>query len=86
MRDLKKFREYCHGQATKRAALGVENTERDFYYYLLNAKDPETGKKFTMKDLWSESQTLVIAGMVNQAVFQPIFYIYRKANIVYTRL
>ena len=35
---------------------------KDFFYYLLNAKDPETGKGFSMDELWGESNLLIIAG------------------------
>lgn len=38
------------------------NAKKDFFYYLLNAKDAETGKGFTTKELWGEANVLMIAG------------------------
>jgi cytochrome P450 len=36
--------------------------KKDFFYYLLNAKDPETGRGFSTKELWGEANVLMIAG------------------------
>ena len=36
--------------------------KKDFFFYLLNAKDPETGLGFTTKELWGEANVLMIAG------------------------
>lgn len=46
----------------ERTKLGLDTDRKDFFYYLLNAKDPETGKGFTMDELWGESNLLIIAG------------------------
>jgi cytochrome P450 len=35
---------------------------KDFFYYLLKAKDPETGAGFGLPELWGESNLLIIAG------------------------
>jgi cytochrome P450 len=35
---------------------------KDFFHYLLNAKDPETGEGFAMPELWAESSLLIVAG------------------------
>lgn len=40
--------------------LGVDY-KKDFFHYLLDAKDPETGKGFDIKELWSEANVLMIA-------------------------
>ncbi|EDU47128.1 cytochrome P450 4A5 precursor [Pyrenophora tritici-repentis Pt-1C-BFP] len=53
---------HCKGQAMERTKLGVDVDRKDFFYYLLNAKDPETGKGFSMDELWGESNLLIIAG------------------------
>jgi len=37
-------------------------TKKDFFYYLLHAKDSETGRGFTTPELWGESALLIIAG------------------------
>jgi len=35
---------------------------KDFFHYLLNAKDPETGEGFATPELWAESSLLIVAG------------------------
>jgi cytochrome P450 len=54
--------QYSKGQAMERTKLGIDVDRKDFFYYLLNAKDPETGKGFSMDELWGESNLLIIAG------------------------
>lgn len=52
-------------EATKRAqerAMAGREAKKDFFYYLLNAKDPETGKGLTTPELWGEANVLMIAG------------------------
>jgi cytochrome P450 len=39
-----------------------ETERKDFFYYLLNSKDSETGTKFTMPELWAEVNLLIVAG------------------------
>ncbi|KAL6703023.1 hypothetical protein ACN47E_010299 [Coniothyrium glycines] len=56
------YMQYSKGQAMERTKLGVDVDRKDFFYYLLNAKDPETGKGFSMDELWGESNLLIIAG------------------------
>ncbi|KAJ5657408.1 uncharacterized protein N7484_001057 [Penicillium longicatenatum] len=52
-------------EANKRAqerAMAGREAKKDFFYYLLNAKDPETGKGLTTPELWGEANVLMIAG------------------------
>jgi cytochrome P450 len=56
------YMQYSKGQAMERTKLGVDVDRKDFFYYLLNAKDPETGAGFNMNELWGESNLLIIAG------------------------
>lgn len=35
--------------------------KKDFFHYLLDAKDPETGKGFETAELWGEANVLMIA-------------------------
>jgi len=60
-RDRWKFIEHSRACANDRMKLEHE-AKKDFFYYLLNAKDPETGRGFTTKELWGESNVLMIAG------------------------
>jgi cytochrome P450 len=54
--------QYSKAQALERTKLGLDVDRKDFFYYLLNARDPETGKGFSMDELWGESNLLIIAG------------------------
>jgi len=56
------YMQYSKGQAMERTKLGLDVDRKDFFYHLLNAKDPETGKGFSMDELWGESNLLIIAG------------------------
>jgi hypothetical protein len=53
-----KYMAYSKAQLTDRTKLGEETDRRDFFYYLLKAKDPETGLGFTTPELWGESNLL----------------------------
>ena len=44
------------------AGKAEEDKRKDFFYYLLHAKDPQTGDKFLPKDLVGEAGLLVAAG------------------------
>jgi len=57
--------------------LGEDTDRRDFFYYLLNAKDPETGNGFSPAELWGESNLLIIAGSdtTSTALAATIFYL-----------
>lgn len=50
---------------------------KDFFYYLLHSKDPETGEGFSKKELWGESNTLIIAGSdtTSTTLTSTIFYL-----------
>ena len=66
-RDLRanrqRFMSYSRARLNQRVKLGTDNDRRDFFFYLLNAKDPETGLGFSTPELWGESNVLLIAGM-----------------------
>ncbi|ANB11684.1 hypothetical protein AWJ20_4505 [Sugiyamaella lignohabitans] len=59
-----RYMTYSKAQATERTSRGEKGDDdrRDFFYHLLHAKDPETGEGFTMNELWSESNLLIVAG------------------------
>jgi hypothetical protein len=62
-----RYMAYSKAQAAERTKLGVDADRRDFFYYLLRAKDQETRKGFGMAELWAESNLLIIAGMSSPA-------------------
>ena len=78
-RDLRarrqRFMAYSRARLQERIKVGTDNDRRDFFYYLLNAKDPETGLGFPMQELWGESNVLLIAGSdTTSTAFSASFY------------
>ncbi|KAF8463063.1 benzoate 4-monooxygenase cytochrome P450 [Kalaharituber pfeilii] len=57
----KTFVKYSREQAKERIALGA-GSRKDFFHYLLDAKDPQSGEGYSMSELWSESNLLIAAG------------------------
>ena len=55
------FVKYAQEQAKERIALG-EGSRKDFFHYLLRAKDPQTGEGYSMSELWSETNLIIAAG------------------------
>ena len=73
--NRQRFMGYSKGRLQQRMALGTDNDRRDFFYYLLKAKDPETGQGFGMQELWGESNVLLIAGSdTTSTAFSSAFY------------
>jgi cytochrome P450 len=70
-------------QATQRAKerqdLGPD-ARKDFFYYLLKAKDPETGLGLDIKELWQESNVLMVAGSdtTSTELSAVIFYLLKE--------
>lgn len=74
--------QYSKSQAVERTKVGLDVDRKDFFYYLLNAKDPETGKGFSMDELWGESNLLIIAGSdtTSTAMAGTFFYLAHNAT------
>jgi cytochrome P450 len=53
-----RYMAYSRSQLAERTKLGEDTDRRDFFYYLLKARDPETGLGFSNPELWGESNLL----------------------------
>lgn len=77
-----RYMNYSKGQLAERTKLGEDTDRRDFFYYLLKARDPETGQGFSMPELWAESNLLIIAGSdtTSTAMAATLFYLVRNED------
>ncbi len=65
--DRKRYLAFSKKQVGERTKSGIYDSDRkDFFHYLLSSKDPETGEGFNGAELWGESNTLIIAGMLTE--------------------
>ncbi|RAH66805.1 cytochrome P450 [Aspergillus aculeatinus CBS 121060] len=72
-------------EATKRAQERTQaghDAKRDFFYYLLNARDPESGQGLTTPELWGEANVLMIAGSdtTSTTLSATVFYLVRNPH------
>lgn len=77
-----RYMAYSKSQLTERTKLGEDTDRRDFFYYLLKARDPETGQGFSIPELWAESNLLIIAGSdtTSTAMAATLFYLVRNEH------
>ena len=72
-------------EATARAKARTEagqHAKKDFFHYLLNAVDPESGSGLSTPELWGEANVLMIAGSdtTSTGLAATIFYLLRNAS------
>ena len=58
----RQFMAFSRARLAERQQVGADSDRRDFFHFLLTAKDPETGEGFSQRELWGESNVLLIAG------------------------
>ena len=61
-KDMETFKSLSEKQAETRMKKSQNVKTKDVFYYLLNAKDPETGEGLSVPELVSEAGVLMIAG------------------------
>ncbi len=79
-----RYMQFSKGQAAERMQMGEDVNRKDFFYHLLKAKDPETGKGFSTPELWGESNLLIIAGSdtTSTALAASIFYLVHNSRVL----
>lgn len=80
--NRERFMQYSKQQMTERTKLGRDIDRKDFFYHLLNAKDPETGKGLSTDELWGESNLLIVAGSdtTSTALAATFFYLIHNTS------
>ncbi|KAG6986541.1 hypothetical protein G7Y79_00078g099950 [Physcia stellaris] len=81
-----RFLDLTRGLAESRANLPKDH-KGDLFSLVVEAKDPETGKGFSLPELWSESKFLIVAGSDTSSTVlaSMLFYLAHYPN-VYTKL
>lgn len=54
-----RYMAFSRSQAAERTKSGLNTDRKDFFHYLLNAIDPDTGKGFSTSELRGESNLLM---------------------------
>lgn len=86
MSKWQNFVETCFAERVKvEAETGRLNkpesdSRKDFFHYLLQAVDPETGRGYTKDELFGESESLIIAGSDTTAISTAAAFFYLSRN------
>jgi len=62
--NVRSLRDQCVALSKKMAVdrVNMDTTRQDLFSHILAARDPETGKGFSLDELWGESTLLTVAG------------------------
>jgi cytochrome P450 len=71
------YMKYSRQQAVERTRMGSKGDRKDFFHYLLEARDCHTGRGFSEAELWGESNLFIIAGSdtTSTALAAAFFYL-----------
>lgn len=67
---IRKLRDGYVGVSKKMAhdRMNMDSKRQDLFSHILAAKDPETGKGFSLDEIWGESTLLIVAGHLRKDV------------------
>ncbi|KAF8867357.1 cytochrome P450 [Acephala macrosclerotiorum] len=74
-----KFREWAVACASERIKL-KDSGRKDFYHYIIEAKNPSTDEKPSHQELWSEAGNLIAAGLDTTATTLAATFFYLTRN------
>lgn len=91
---IKQYYAFIEAQLAKRIELEVQQEKleekdqrKDMFHYIIQARDPESGKPYTPKEVEMEAHLLIVAGSDTSAVVMSgIFYYLTKNRDVYEKL
>lgn len=60
-----------------------QEARKDFFHYLFNAKDPETGSGYSLSELYGECELLIVAGSDTTSIVMSamLFYLARNPEV-----
>jgi cytochrome P450 len=67
-------------QAAARTSIPASQGRKDFYHYLMEAKNPNTDEKWTQPELWAEANNLIVAGSDTSALTLAATFFYLTHN------
>jgi cytochrome P450 len=67
-------------QAAARTSIPASAGRKDFYHYLMEAKNPNTDEKWKHPELWAEANNLIVAGSDTSALTLAATFFYLTHN------
>lgn len=80
LRNRMRYRAFVQRQAATRTSLPATQGRKDFYHYLMEAKNPNTDEKWSLPELWAEASNLIVAGSDTTALTLSAAFFYLTHN------
>ncbi|KAE9377269.1 cytochrome P450 [Stipitochalara longipes BDJ] len=75
-----RYRAFVMKQAGARTSIPASQGKKDFYHYLMEAKNPNTDEKWSLPELWAEANNLIVAGSDTSALTLAATFFYLTHN------
>ncbi|PMD48197.1 cytochrome P450 [Hyaloscypha variabilis F] len=75
-----RYRAFVMKQAAARTSIPASQGRKDFYHYLMEAKNPNTDEKWSLPELWAEANNLIVAGSDTSALTLSATFFYLTHN------